>query len=124
RRGSRREARRRRDRPGDIRDALREATGEGHVSPGAEKGKGRGGSSGAFTEADEHAMREAIELARQGIEGVSPNPLVGAVVVRRGRVVGRGFHRRYGGPHAEVEAIRDAGEAAQIGRAAGRGGGG
>src|SRR5690606_29376241 len=36
-----------------------------------------------------------------------------AVVVRRGRVVGRGFHRRYGGPHAEVEAIRDAGEAAR-----------
>ena len=83
------------------------------MSPGAEKGKGRGGSSGAFTEVDEHAMREAIELARQGIEGVSPNPLVGAVVVRRGRVVGRGFHRRYGGPHAEVEAIRDAGEAAR-----------
>ena len=51
-------------------------------------------------------MREALELARRGLEHVSPNPMVGAVVVRDGRVLARGFHRRYGGAHAEVDAFR------------------
>jgi diaminohydroxyphosphoribosylaminopyrimidine deaminase/5-amino-6-(5-phosphoribosylamino)uracil reductase len=59
----------------------------------------------------ERFMRLAIRLARLGLEGVSPNPLVGAVVVRRGRVIATGFHRRFGGPHAEVEALRRAGVA-------------
>jgi len=54
-------------------------------------------------------MVEALDLARRGCGRVSPNPMVGAVLVRRGRVVGRGWHRRFGGPHAEVEAIADAG---------------
>ena len=53
-------------------------------------------------------MRLALELARGGLGSVSPNPLVGAVLVRRGRILGQGFHRRFGGPHAEVEAFRDA----------------
>ncbi|MCH2367908.1 MAG: bifunctional diaminohydroxyphosphoribosylaminopyrimidine deaminase/5-amino-6-(5-phosphoribosylamino)uracil reductase RibD [Planctomycetes bacterium] len=56
-------------------------------------------------------MAEALELALGGLESVSPNPLVGAVVARGGRVIGRGFHRRLGGPHAEREALRDAGNA-------------
>lgn len=60
-------------------------------------------------------MREALELAARGQGRVSPNPMVGAVLVKSGRVVGRGFHRRFGGPHAEVEAIRDAGERARGG---------
>ena len=54
-------------------------------------------------------MRAAIELALRGKGSTHPNPAVGAVVVRGGRIVGRGFHRRCGLPHAEVEAIRDAG---------------
>lgn len=61
----------------------------------------------------EEFMALAIQLARQGDERVEPNPLVGAVLVRDGRVVGKGFHERFGGPHAEVNAIRDAGEAAR-----------
>ncbi len=58
-------------------------------------------------------MRLALRLAARGAGWVSPNPLVGAVVVRQGVVVGRGWHRRYGGPHAEVEALRAAGERAR-----------
>ena len=56
-------------------------------------------------------MVEALELALGGLESVSPNPLVGAVVVRGGRVIGRGFHRGFGRPHAEREALEAAGNA-------------
>lgn len=55
-------------------------------------------------------MRLALQLARRGFGKTSPNPMVGAVLVRGGEVLGRGWHRRAGGPHAEVEAIRDAGK--------------
>jgi len=55
-------------------------------------------------------MREAIQVAQRGVGCVHPNPLVGAVLVRRGRIVGRGAHLYFGGPHAEVEAIRAAGK--------------
>ncbi len=58
-------------------------------------------------------MREALRLARKGVGRTSPNPAVGAVVVRSGRVVGSGFHRAAGQPHAEVEALREAGSAAR-----------
>lgn len=58
-------------------------------------------------------MRMALRLARKGAGRTSPNPAVGAVIVRSGRVVGRGYHRAAGLPHAEVEAIRDAGKAAR-----------
>src|SRR4030042_601930 len=56
-------------------------------------------------------MARALELAERGRGRVEPNPLVGAVVVRDGRVVGEGFHERFGGPHAEPNAIAAAGEA-------------
>lgn len=58
-------------------------------------------------------MRQALELASKGCGLVSPNPMVGAVLVKNDRVVGEGFHRRFGGPHAEVEAIAEAGAAAR-----------
>jgi len=57
-------------------------------------------------------MDQALALAERGRGGVEPNPLVGAVIVCDGRLVGQGWHRRFGGPHAEVEAIHAAGEEA------------
>ncbi len=54
-------------------------------------------------------MNRALELARNGQGFVEPNPMVGCVIVRDGQVLGEGFHRKFGGPHAEVEAIRAAG---------------
>jgi diaminohydroxyphosphoribosylaminopyrimidine deaminase/5-amino-6-(5-phosphoribosylamino)uracil reductase len=59
--------------------------------------------------ADENYMREALGLAMNGTGGASPNPRVGCVIVKDGRVLGRGWHHRCGQPHAEVEAVRDAG---------------
>lgn len=53
-------------------------------------------------------MREAIELARKGRYATFPNPVVGAVLVRDGRIVARGWHRSAGGPHAEIECLRHA----------------
>ncbi len=67
----------------------------------------------SFTAADRCFMGLALRLARRGAGHTSPNPMVGAVVVRKGVIVGRGFHRRVGGPHAEVEALVDAGAAAR-----------
>jgi len=58
---------------------------------------------------DERHMRLALQLARRGQGLVEPNPMVGCVLVRSGRIVGRGHHERYGGPHAEVHALRRAG---------------
>jgi diaminohydroxyphosphoribosylaminopyrimidine deaminase/5-amino-6-(5-phosphoribosylamino)uracil reductase len=58
-------------------------------------------------------MKLALRLAAKGAGWVSPNPMVGAVVVKDGQVVGKGYHRRAGLPHAEVEALRTAGEAAR-----------
>ncbi len=60
---------------------------------------------------DHEYMRQALELAGKGLGHTSPNPMVGAVVVRNGAVVGKGRHERVGGPHAEINALRDAGEA-------------
>jgi diaminohydroxyphosphoribosylaminopyrimidine deaminase / 5-amino-6-(5-phosphoribosylamino)uracil reductase len=58
-------------------------------------------------------MRRALELARMGRAGAHPNPMVGAVLVRDGTVVGEGFHARFGGPHAEVAALEAAANAAR-----------
>jgi diaminohydroxyphosphoribosylaminopyrimidine deaminase/5-amino-6-(5-phosphoribosylamino)uracil reductase len=62
---------------------------------------------------DEKYMRLALRLARRGAGTTSPNPMVGAVVVRENQIVGRGYHRRAGGPHAEVLALRSAGKKAR-----------
>ncbi|OGV51734.1 MAG: riboflavin biosynthesis protein RibD [Lentisphaerae bacterium GWF2_44_16] len=53
-------------------------------------------------------MRTALALAKKGWGLVSPNPMVGALIVRKGKVIGRGFHRKAGGPHAEINAMSDA----------------
>jgi diaminohydroxyphosphoribosylaminopyrimidine deaminase / 5-amino-6-(5-phosphoribosylamino)uracil reductase len=67
----------------------------------------------AMSDADERWMRRALDLAERGRGWVEPNPLVGAVVVRDGRAVGEGWHRRYGEAHAEVNALAEAGAAAR-----------
>jgi diaminohydroxyphosphoribosylaminopyrimidine deaminase/5-amino-6-(5-phosphoribosylamino)uracil reductase len=53
-------------------------------------------------------MRQALALAKRGYGQTSPNPMVGAVLVKNGRIIGRGWHRRAGEPHAEIEALRTA----------------
>jgi diaminohydroxyphosphoribosylaminopyrimidine deaminase/5-amino-6-(5-phosphoribosylamino)uracil reductase len=67
----------------------------------------------AATPDDGAWMRRALALADRGWGQTAPNPMVGAVVVRDGVVVGEGWHTRYGEPHAEVEALRSAGERAK-----------
>lgn len=64
---------------------------------------------------DEHArfMARALDLAEQGRATTSPNPMVGCVIVADGEIVGEGFHRRAGEDHAEIVALRDAGDAAR-----------
>ncbi len=57
---------------------------------------------------NERLMRLALRLARKGCGTVAPNPMVGAVLVRGTRLLGQGFHRQAGEPHAEIEALRDA----------------
>jgi diaminohydroxyphosphoribosylaminopyrimidine deaminase/5-amino-6-(5-phosphoribosylamino)uracil reductase len=58
-------------------------------------------------------MQRALAVAEGGIGFVSPNPVVGCVIVKDGRIVGEGYHERYGGPHAEANALRVAGSAAR-----------
>jgi len=57
---------------------------------------------------DERFMAEALKLAKRAYGQTSPNPLVGAIMVRDGEVIGRGWHHKAGAPHAEVEALADA----------------
>ena len=64
-------------------------------------------------EPDEKFMRFALELARRGVGKTSPNPMVGAVLVKGGEVIGAGFHEKAGAPHAEAAALLDAGEKAR-----------
>ncbi|MGB9711598.1 MAG: bifunctional diaminohydroxyphosphoribosylaminopyrimidine deaminase/5-amino-6-(5-phosphoribosylamino)uracil reductase RibD [Dissulfurimicrobium sp.] len=64
---------------------------------------------------DERFMQRALRLAKKGLGQTSPNPAVGAVVVKDGVIVGEGYHQRAGAPHAEVNAINVAGEAARGG---------
>jgi len=63
---------------------------------------------------DTQFMRLALRLARRGCGRTSPNPMVGAVLVKNGKIIGRGWHRRAGGPHAEIEALRDAQKRGQL----------
>ena len=53
-------------------------------------------------------MRHALRLARKGFGSTSQNPMVGAVLVKRGKIIGQGWHHRAGLPHAEIEALHDA----------------
>ncbi|MCP4590400.1 MAG: bifunctional diaminohydroxyphosphoribosylaminopyrimidine deaminase/5-amino-6-(5-phosphoribosylamino)uracil reductase RibD [bacterium] len=69
--------------------------------------------SSQFTIQEQEHMRRALVLARRGQGRVEPNPMVGCVLVRRGVTVGEGYHQRFGGPHAEVEALRRAGSQAR-----------
>lgn len=62
-----------------------------------------------FTPFDESCMRRALALAALGLESTDPNPRVGCVIARGGEVIGEGWHRRPGEPHAEVLALKDAG---------------
>ena len=62
---------------------------------------------------DEKYMDLALELAEKGRGYVNPNPMVGAVVVKDGEIVGKGWHKFYGGPHAEVYALDEAGAKAE-----------
>lgn len=59
-------------------------------------------------------MQRCIQLARCGREGAAPNPMVGAVIVCQGRIIGEGYHIRCGGPHAEVNAIRSVKDPEQL----------
>ena len=58
---------------------------------------------------DERFMARAMALSTRGLGFVEPNPMVGCVVVRGGQIIGEGWHRKFGGPHAEIEAIAGAG---------------
>ena len=69
--------------------------------------------NGDFLSYDEKYMRLAMQLAGNAIGRTSPNPLVGAVIVKDNRVVGCGWHRKAGTPHAEVHALNQAGELAR-----------
>ena len=57
---------------------------------------------------EKHYLRLALRLARRGYGTTSPNPMVGALLVKRSDIIGRGWHHRAGQPHAEIEALRDA----------------
>ncbi|KAJ4726942.1 riboflavin biosynthesis protein PYRD, chloroplastic [Melia azedarach] len=62
-------------------------------------------------------IRRCVQLARKAIGHTSPNPMVGCVIVKDGKIVGEGFHPKAGQPHAEIFALRDAGELAENGTA-------
>lgn len=66
-----------------------------------------------FSTQDEYFMQIALDLAKKGIFTTTPNPAVGCVLVKNGEIVGRGFHFKAGQPHAEVMALRDAGDRAK-----------
>jgi diaminohydroxyphosphoribosylaminopyrimidine deaminase/5-amino-6-(5-phosphoribosylamino)uracil reductase len=57
---------------------------------------------------DEYYMNLALKLAAKGRGHVSPNPMVGAVIVKKGKIIGRGYHKRYGESHAEINALKNA----------------
>lgn len=67
-------------------------------------------SEEAGTDFDARMMQRCLELARRALGRTSPNPMVGAVIVKDGKIIGEGFHPKAGEPHAEVFALREAGE--------------
>ncbi len=62
---------------------------------------------------DEYYMKRALQLARRGERWISPNPMVGAVIVKHNRIIGEGWHRRFGGDHAEINALHGASESVE-----------
>ena len=56
---------------------------------------------------DFEVMQRVFDLAAKGGHNVAPNPLVGCVITKNGKIIGEGWHKKYGGHHAEVNAIRD-----------------
>ncbi|MHC4184876.1 MAG: bifunctional diaminohydroxyphosphoribosylaminopyrimidine deaminase/5-amino-6-(5-phosphoribosylamino)uracil reductase RibD [Planctomycetota bacterium] len=60
-----------------------------------------------MNEQDEKYMRVALKLAQRGIGSVEPNPAVGCVIVKGSQIVGKGWHKKFGGPHAEMNALED-----------------
>ena len=74
-------------------------------------------SSRTSSSADRRFLRRALELAAMGTGLTFPNPRVGAVLVRGGKIIGEGFHKRAGTPHAEVHAVRAAKRAGHQSRA-------
>ncbi len=70
-------------------------------------------NSGPFTATDHAMMAEALRLARNGLWTTAPNPRVGCVIARGSEIIGRGWHERAGGPHAEVAALAEAGTGAR-----------
>uniref|UniRef100_UPI00387E2FEA bifunctional diaminohydroxyphosphoribosylaminopyrimidine deaminase/5-amino-6-(5-phosphoribosylamino)uracil reductase RibD n=1 Tax=Neisseria elongata TaxID=495 RepID=UPI00387E2FEA len=67
-------------------------------------------SAPVFSDTDRDMMRRALTLAAEGRFSTSPNPRVGCIIAHGGQIVGQGFHLKAGGPHAEVHALRQAGE--------------
>lgn len=61
----------------------------------------------AFSSVSVRVMRLALKLAKKGSGSVEPNPMVGAVIVKNGRIIGQGYHIKFGGPHAEIEALKN-----------------
>ncbi|KAI3837808.1 hypothetical protein MKW98_004866 [Papaver atlanticum] len=72
-----------------------------------------GGGGGDGEKEDKFYMRKAVELAKTAIGCTSPNPMVGCVLVKNGEIIGQGFHPKAGQPHAEVFALREAGDKAE-----------
>ena len=70
-------------------------------------------SAPVFSDTDRDMMRRALTLAAEGRFSTSPNPRVGCIIAHGGQIVGQGFHLKAGGPHAEVHALRQAGEHAR-----------
>lgn len=84
-----------------------------HAQPDIGSNKANTGQQTAVTDFDRAMMDRCIKLASRALGRTAPNPLVGSVIVRDGKIVGEGFHPGAGNPHAEVLALREAGELAQ-----------
>ncbi|HEW79306.1 MAG TPA: riboflavin biosynthesis protein RibD, partial [Phycisphaerales bacterium] len=60
-----------------------------------------------MSDAHKKYMRAALKLAERGIGSVEPNPAVGCIIVKQNQIIGKGWHKEFGGPHAEINALQD-----------------